>query len=90
MASMQVTYNGKDGNKVCEMGGFRFVEGEMVDVTVNEANAALLAEIQKDKAFTSVPAPVPPEPEAPPPTKSDKPHLKADPKADTKKNQHEA
>jgi hypothetical protein len=90
MASMQVTYNGKDGNKVCEMGGFRFVEGEMVDVTINEANAAMLAEIQKDKAFTSVPAPLPPEPPAVESTKSDKSHLKAEPKSEPKKNQHEA
>jgi hypothetical protein len=88
MPSMQVTYHGKDGNKVCEMGGFRFVEGEMVDVTVNEANAALLAEIQKDKAFTLKAAPLPPEPEVPAPR--DKPHLKVEPKAETKKNQHEA
>jgi hypothetical protein len=84
MASMQVTYHGKDGNKICEMGGFRFVEGEMVDVTVNEANAALLAEISKDKAFTVKAAPLPPEPEVAEPRK------KAEPKAETKKNQHEA
>ena len=61
MASMQVTYHAKDGNKICEMGGFRFADGEMVDVTVNEANAALLEEIRKNQAFTSKPAPLPPE-----------------------------
>jgi hypothetical protein len=88
MPSMQVTFNGKDGNKICEMGGFRFLEGEMVDVTINEANAAVLSEIQKDKSFTATPAPLPPEPEvASEPRKKDPKH---DPKADLKKNHHEA
>ena len=63
MASMQVTYHAKDGNKIYESSGFRFADGEMVDVTINEANAALLEEIRKNPAFTSEPAPLPPEPE---------------------------
>lgn len=90
MASMQVTYHTTDGNTTREIGGFRFVDGEMVDVTINEANAAVLAEIQKDKAFTSEPAPLPPEPPVLEPLKSDKSHPKADPKAESKKNHHEA
>ena len=81
MPSMQVTYHTTDGNPIREMSGFRFADGEMVDVTINEANAALLEEIRKDKAFTSEPAPLPPEPEP-------APERKKDTKAESKKNQH--
>jgi hypothetical protein len=65
MASFQVTYHGKDGNKTTEVGGFRFADGEMVDVTDNDTNRAALEEMRKDKAFTIKEAPTPPEPESP-------------------------
>ena len=65
MTSYAVTYHGKDGNKTCEIGGFRFAEGEMVDVTDNETNRAALDEMRKDKAFTIEEVEAPPEPESP-------------------------
>jgi hypothetical protein len=87
MTSFQVTYHAKDGNKICELGGFRFADGEMVDVTDNEANRATLEEIKKNPAFTTKEVKPPPVVE-PVEAKSDKAKM-AHPKDEPKKNQHE-